>query len=78
MLTPRLAVSERLKKILPSIVVGAMLAAGDFFRAAVPAGNGFCLSMAGHAWLALGFAGYALYAALFGWRQDDDHWPRRR
>lgn len=66
-LAPRLAASERLKRILAFFLVGGgfLLALGDYLQAATDAASGFYLVAGGYAWLALGLAGYFIYAGLF-------------
>lgn len=80
-LTPKLDISERMKRIMALFIVagGAVLAAGDFAKVMMaPAAVGYYLLLAGYAWLALGLAGYMLYAVLYAWLQDDEPRPRRR
>jgi hypothetical protein len=73
-LTPRLDVSERMKRMMALFIVagGMVLAAGDFARVMLaPAAAGYYMVMAGYAWLGLGLAGYMLYAALSVWLNDE-------
>ena len=80
-LTPKLDISERMKRIMALFIVtgGAVLAAGDFAKAMMaPAAVGYYMVMAGYGWLALGLAGYMLYAVLHAWLQTDEPRSRRR
>lgn len=79
-LDTRLDVSERLKRIFALLIVsgGLLLAAGDFLRAAAPAGFGLYLVLGGYVWLALGLTGYLIYAVLFAWLRPDELRTKRR
>jgi hypothetical protein len=78
-LTPRLAVSERMKRIMALFVVtgGLVLAAGDLAAVAAAPAAGRYLILAGYAWLALGLAGYLLYAGLFVWLHEEERHAKR-
>ncbi|HWQ62438.1 MAG TPA: hypothetical protein VN521_09020 [Negativicutes bacterium] len=77
-LTPKLDISERMKRTLALFVVtgGLVLAAGDFAVAAAVL-PGRYLILAGYAWLALGLTGYLLYAVLFVWLHEEERPPKR-
>lgn len=77
-LTPKLTISERVKRVMALFVVtgGLVLAAGDFILSANQA-YGWYLMLAGYAWLALGLFGYLLYAGLFVWLHEEERKPRR-
>lgn len=78
-LTPRLDISERMKRIMALFIIfgGILLAAGDFLQVAMaPPGPGYYLTLAGYAWLGLALLGYLLYAALYIWLNAEE--PRQR
>lgn len=78
-LTPRLDISERMKRIMALFLVtgGLVLAAGDFASISAAPALGRYLVLAGYAWLALGLSGYLLYAGLFVWLHEEEHHSKR-
>jgi hypothetical protein len=78
-LTPRLAISERMKRIMALFVVtgGLVLAAGDIVSIAADPLLGRYLLLGGYAWLALGLTGYLLYAGLFVWLHEEERHSKR-
>ncbi|MDT8902953.1 hypothetical protein [Anaeroselena agilis] len=78
-LTPRLDISERMKRIMALFIVagGLVLAAGDFAGVAAEPMLGRYLVLAGYAWMALGLTGYLLYAGLFVWLHEEERHSKR-
>ncbi len=78
-LTPRLDISERMKRIMALFLVtgGLVLAAGDLASVSAASALGRYLVLAGYAWLALGLLGYLLYAGLFVWLHEEEHHSKR-
>ncbi len=77
-LTPRLDISERMKRVMALFIVtgGFVLAAGDFASIAALE-FGWYLLLAGYVWLALGLFGYLFYAALFDWPREEGRHAKR-
>lgn len=73
-LTPRLDISERMKRLLALLILsgGVILAAGDFIQTIGQSKAGYYMTLAGYSWMVLGLSGYFLYALLFIWLNQED------
>ena len=78
-ISPKLVISERLKRIMALFIVfgGVMLASGDFLQVMGSARIGYYLVLAGYVWMMLGLLGYAFYAVLFIWIHEEEFKPKR-